>query len=287
MVVRPFAALVALALIAGCSDAPADADNALAEAAAQVEVEATSTTGVIRGVVVDDAIRPLSGVLVVLTATGQNATTNEAGAFGFEGLEAGTHFLTAGRDGYTTVQQSVEVVAGVGDPEATRIMLAAIPRGIPSIESLTSVIFVSGSGWVAGVGGVTVGGAGVLGDGGNWNFQVDISPNGTVAQTELVWDMTTPLGAEGRASGGTYAGDDGIDTDTVTGPSPLVMRANATEEGGTADNVYYSFYAWPSGGLPAGLQFNQKVDAYVNVFHNFLPDEGWTFYADGAHQLPP
>lgn len=272
---------------AGCSDDPqADAD-ALAEAeraANALNVKATSTTGVIRGVVVDQTIKPLAGALVVLANPAQNTTTTDAGVFAFEGLDAGTYFLTASLEDHTTVQQSVEVVAGVDTPDAVRVMLMSVPRGVPSITSLTAVMFISGSGWVDGVGGVTAGGAGVMD--GNWNFEVEIPLNGTVAQTELVWDMTTPLGENGRAGGGTYNDNDGVDTDTVTGPSPLIMRANATEGSDTANNVYYSFYAWPSAGIPAGFHFNQKVDCYVNVFYNFMPDEGWSFVEDGPHAVP-
>lgn len=292
----PVASILVLlsAVFAGCSDAPeADADS-LAEAeraAAELQVKATETTGVIRGFVVDGAIRPLGGALVLLANTDKNTTTSAEGAFAFEGLEAGTYFLTASLEDYATVQQSVEVVAGVSNPEAVRVLLAEIPRGEPSITSVQAIIYVSGSGWVSapdpvGENGVTVGGGGVLGDGGNWQFEVEIPVNGTVAQTELVWDMTTALGAEGRGSGGAYDDNDGVDTATYAGPSPLVMRANATEGTDTANNVYYSFYAWPSSGLPVGFQFNQKVDAYVNVFYNFRPDDGWSFVADGPHSVP-
>ena len=276
-----------VSMLAGCSaegDPEADALAEAERAARELDVEATDTTGVIRGVVVDQSITPLAGAFVDLANTGMNTTTTEAGVFAFEGLEAGTYFLTATLLDYTTVQQSVEVVAGVDDPDAVRVMLQAVPRGIPSITSLTAVIFLSGSGWVDGVGGVTV--SSLTGEG-NFFFEVEIPPNGTVAQTELVWDPTTPLGAEGRPGGGTYSGNDDIDTDSFAGTSPLIMRANATDEGGdTADNVRYDFYAWPSSGLPAGFQFNQKIDAYVNVFYNFRPNDGWTFVADGPHPLP-
>lgn len=269
--------------LAGCAGEP-PADDALADAAKAVDAKATPTTGIIRGVVIDDALRPIVGASVVLQSQNRNTTTNDAGAFGFDGLEAGTYFLQASKQDYTTVQQSAEVQAGVGNPPVVKILIAAIPRPIPMIEALTATIFISGSGWVDQVGGVTVGGAGVFD--GNWNFEVAISPNGTVAQTELVWDMTTPLGAEGRAGGGTYNGDDSMDTATHRGPSPLIMQANATDEDETADNVYYDFYAWPSAGLPAGFQFNQKVEAYIHVFHNFRPNEGWQFGRDGEHPLP-
>jgi hypothetical protein len=285
--------LLSFVALAGCSsdgDPEADALAEAERAAAELQVEATDTTGVIRGVVVDQAVRPLAGALVVLANSQMNATTSEAGVFAFEGLEAGTYFLTASLADYTTVQQSVDVIAGVDNPEAVKILLAAIPRAAPAVVTQASVIFISGSGWLqapspVGGTGVTVGGAGVLGDG-NWNFEVEVAPNGTIAQTELIWDMTTPLGENGRASGGTYEGNDGVHTETHTGPSPLVMRANATEGTETSDNVYYSFYAWPIAAAPFGFQFNQKVDVFVTVFYNFMPSEGWTFVEDGPYPVP-
>lgn len=274
--------LVGMAL-AGCAG-DAETNDELAEAAKTVDAKATSTTGVIRGVVVDDALRPIIGAKVALQSQNRNTTTNDAGAFGFDGLEAGTYFLQASKPDYTSVQQSAEVQAGVDNPPVVKILLAAIPRATPLIEALTATIFVSGSAWAAG-GGVTAGGFGVFD--GNYNFEVAITPNGTVAQTELVWDATTPLGEVARAAGGTYAGNDGVDTGVTTGPSPLVMQANATEGDETADNVYYSFWGYDSAGLPGGLHVNQKVDAYIHVFHNFRPNDGWQFGRDGEHPLPP
>lgn len=287
------ALLVTMLALAGCSDEPAAEETPqlqeAVQAAQQVEVQATAKTGVIRGVVVDDALRPLAGALVSVTGVEQNKTTNDLGVFAFQDLEPGTYFLTASMVDYTTVQQSVEVVAGVDNPEAIKILLAAIPRATPFIEALNAMIFISGSGWVElpGVGGtgITVGGAGVLSSG-NWNFEVEIQPNGTVAQTELNWDPTSPLGENGRAAGGTYDGNTGIDTAIVTGAAPLAIRANATEGEDTADNVYYSFYAWASAGTPVGFAFNQQVDVFVHVFHNFLPNDGWLFSRDGEHPIP-
>jgi hypothetical protein len=217
--------------------------------------------------------------------TDGSALSNDDGAFGFDGLEPGTYFLLVSAQDFATVQQSADVVAGVSDPAPLRVMLLALPRLEKSIETLQVQMFISGSGWVAGVGGVTAGGLGVLE--GNFAFGQDITPNGTVAQTEFVWTKTSEMGTTAMASGGTYAGDDDVETDSWTGPSPLVSRVNATEGGDTADQVAYSFWAWPTDPLPAGVHANQAVDVFINVFHNFRPDEGWTFASDGAHPLPP
>src|SRR5687767_10257567 len=66
----------------------------------ELELEATATTGVIRGIVVDEAIRPVAGAEVGTTlpdgAGARNTTSADDGAFGFDGLPPGTYFLTIG-----------------------------------------------------------------------------------------------------------------------------------------------------------------------------------------------
>jgi hypothetical protein len=246
-------------------------------------VQATPTTGVIRGIVVDQAVHPIVGANVTLTNPPQTVTTNDAGAFGFEDLEPGTYFFKVDHKGYSQIQASAEVVAGEGSPAPVRIQMVAVQQETPFVESLHAILFLTWSGWVTGVGGVTVGN--LLGDG-NYNFRLDITPNGTVAQTELVWEPTTPLGAEALSSGGTYHGNDAVETGVWTGPSPLVMVTNATGANATANSVYFDFYAWPSSPLPVGMHVNQQADAFINIFHNFRPNPGWTFTRDGEYPPP-
>src|SRR5688572_21074791 len=98
-------------LLAGCTgggDGPPPADEPVDFS--NLELEATETTGVIRGVVVDDAIRPLANATVTLVSDGdRTATTTDSGTFGFEQVPPGTHFLTVSRFRYLDQQQSVDV----------------------------------------------------------------------------------------------------------------------------------------------------------------------------------
>src|SRR5688572_24479115 len=99
--------LLALALLApllaGCSgggDEPAGPD----------EVQATPTTGILRGVVVDAAIRPMAGVKVsvpVPDGSVRNSTTVDDGAFAFAGLEPGAYVVRAQKLGYLDASVSV------------------------------------------------------------------------------------------------------------------------------------------------------------------------------------
>jgi hypothetical protein len=116
--------LLAASALAGCSGKAAAPSSG--QPGADLGLQATSTTGVIRGVVVDDAIRPLAGVAVTATAQGRTATTNTtaAGAFGFQGLAPGTYFVKAHKAGFHDAQTSTEVKAGVSDPAPVKVTLA-------------------------------------------------------------------------------------------------------------------------------------------------------------------
>src|SRR5919108_5926815 len=97
-------------------------------------LEATKTTGVIRGLVVDEAIAPLAGAAVTATGagvTGLELVTGDDGLFGFDGLDPGVYFLQASKPGYQNVQVDVEVVAGEDKPAPERLILLADPTTAP------------------------------------------------------------------------------------------------------------------------------------------------------------
>ena len=119
---RVWVTAVAIALmLAGCAEEtpePIEEDFTLEE-----DLEATETTGVIRGVVVDSAIVPIVGATITISTTGQSTATNEDGAFGFDGLEPGTYFFEVTKLGYAPVQQSADVEAGVAQPPVVRVQM--------------------------------------------------------------------------------------------------------------------------------------------------------------------
>ena len=122
-----FACVVAL-LLAGCSAKPAP--TATLQDAAPVpeqDLKATATTGVIRGVVVDEGVRPLAGVTLSLMSEGKTMATNSTatGGFGFQGLKPGTYFVKAHKLSYHDQQVSAEVKAGDSTPAITKIGMAA------------------------------------------------------------------------------------------------------------------------------------------------------------------
>ncbi|MEA3165488.1 MAG: Carboxypeptidase regulatory-like domain, partial [Thermoplasmata archaeon] len=125
--------LVTGAALAGCSSggAPAAPDEP-----GPTGLVATSTTGVIRGVVVDDAIRPLPNATVQARGPAEanrTALTDADGFFGFEGLAPGTWFVSGAKLAYQDAQQSVEVLAGVAEPPVVKLQLVFVPSKAPFV----------------------------------------------------------------------------------------------------------------------------------------------------------
>jgi Ca-activated chloride channel family protein len=84
--------------------------------------------GVISGVVVDSAARPVAGALVTLR-TSQRAlrstTTTGTGEFRFEGIENGAYTVAVAKDGFTT--QTASVVLGATAASPIRLVLRSSP----------------------------------------------------------------------------------------------------------------------------------------------------------------
>jgi len=126
-------ALVAIALLAaGCAGNATDTSSSTVGAGAPT-LTVDQQNGGIRGVVVDAAITPVAGAKVAM-ANGQTTKTDKAGLFTFSGLKPGDYFFTASKAGYTTVQSSATVVAGVADPPIVKVEIDLIPGKQPYIE---------------------------------------------------------------------------------------------------------------------------------------------------------
>lgn len=217
--------LLAAVAMAGCTSdgEPANDESNLDG----IDVTATQNTGVVRGVVVDAAIRPLAGAAVSLLlpdADPMKATSNDAGAFGFSDVPPGTYFVEAGKPGYITVRQSVEVVAGVDTPPAIKLLLESDPASLPFIEvyqwngfiecsfSLVIVRFAACSGV------------------GNDNFLVEypLSAAPDWVQSEMVWESTQALGDEMQLSITDFSGPVQVRINASAGPSPVLVTVNKT-----------------------------------------------------------
>lgn len=286
MVVQRACLVAALVLLAGCSDGPggdgATVDD-LERAAQDIDVDATPTTGIIRGFVVDAAITPIGNVTVAIPNLNRTTATNDQGGFGFEGLEPGTHFLFASHPAFTSVQQSVEVVAGDQDPKSVRIMLVAVASGEPYVVPSQHTVFIQSSTAAAGIS-LTVGvQAGPI-QNSLFSFGDEVGPNATVAQAELHWDPAAPTASSLQLDYASSAGDEEVASARQLGVKPLVARVNATDGSTSADFV---------GGVmtadrtpPVNVFVNQAVEIYVHVFYNFVPRDDWQFGRDGEYPVP-
>lgn len=317
-------ATVLALLLAGCAGNPPAPGEDEPEADFG-GVEATDTTGVIRGIVIDEAIRPIAGVLVNLTTGQANKTTGDDGAFAFDGLEPGTYFLTASKFGFESIQTSVDVVAGEDEPAIVKVQLVSIPSQQPYLDTISRSGFIS---FGASIGITSVGTtinpdlAEQLGDESIWHVDFDQTP--WWAQGELVWQHSQPAGGMliwEMVQGGT----NNFRGYRETAESPALAYWNGTvlareTENVTDQGIDYRFFGGPHpllapgagivperpSGHPActtfptivlgdrslcsfgyGLTFQQKAEAYIHNFYNYAPPEGWRFTADGAPEVPP
>lgn len=119
--------LLVAATLAGCGSKPASDDPVPGEDVA---------AGVLRGIVVDTAVRPLAAVQLAVQA-GDAARTTESladGSFRFEGLAPGAYIVKASKPGYFDVQVSAEVT-GEALPPLTRISMEPNPSTKPFVDS--------------------------------------------------------------------------------------------------------------------------------------------------------
>ncbi|MEA3142798.1 MAG: Carboxypeptidase regulatory-like domain [Thermoplasmata archaeon] len=130
-------ALLAGLALAGCSGKATDAPTG-GSIPDPGEVQATDTTGGVRGVVVDQAIRPIKAahVSVGSASLSKNVTTDASGTFVVNGLPAGTYIVKGTHPLYSTVQQAVEVQAGVKNPAPIKLQLTQKVSDRPYMTTL-------------------------------------------------------------------------------------------------------------------------------------------------------
>lgn len=276
-VVHVVAGLLVSALLAGCAgEAPASTEGTPVPESIQ-EVEVTKTTGAIRGIVYDETITPITGVLVVI-AGGANTTTDDDGAFVFTGLEPGDYFITASKLGYTTIQQSTTVVAGVADPAITKILLAADAATRPYVEVLPWAAFLQcGAYIVAG----SVNPCFLTGSDNVHTFEFGGGRIPDYLLLEAVWEGTQPLGNNLWIMTLEANGQDR----EANGESNLFVNATKDQiiaaygEDATAIQVRL-FPGVADDGTPTVVT-NQKYDIYVSYFYGFTPRADYLFALEG------
>lgn len=272
------AALLAVGL-AGCSKDAASTggdDEALFDDAETL----TTGKGAIRGVVVDPSIAPVPDAVVVLVGSDAQTVTDENGAFRIVDVEPGNHFLEVSKPGWTTVQQSTAVEAGVERPPILKILLERRPGAEPRAETFTVEGFIQcGAGTP-----LTIHECPGLNDQDKSQVTIPFAGGPQHLQAEVLWESTQPAGEQLYLIVKTCGdpcdwGFDGRFSEGVM-DSPHVAR---TQGNFTAGNLG----VWASPGGPAngtGVALDQAFMVYGTFFHNIDdPVEDWTFHEDGAY----
>jgi hypothetical protein len=302
-------AVLCLASLAGCVGSGGGSGTSGGDAG--VRVQATETTGVIRGVVVDAAIKPLAKAVVTVKAGAKTLTneTNGNGGFGFSGLEPGTYFVVATKSGYIGSQTSVEVVANQNDPPSARITLqadasfvkpyATVEKHVGFIECTTSVLVTCGAPNL-------LTGQEITSDAFTWDQY--FADNATVIQTEMAWTSSQALSPKlylemELLDGGCKSG---ALVNNSMGESPIMTRvdvakvlAETKDAIGSACPIYYSVFSGAITGTPClppappinnfcfGVTVEQKFEVYMVEFHGFRPTAAYRFVTDGPPKAPP
>jgi hypothetical protein len=307
------ALLLASAVLAGCSSG----DGKKAEPKQDFQdlgLQASETTGVLRGVVVDSAIRPVAGASVHIAGPSQgNTTTNAEGLFGFSQLPPGTYFVRAAKPGYNETQTSADVVAGVAEPPIVKVLMTPDPTTAPYVSTYIFEGFIECSGSFVAAGFAACSAAGFPNDKFIVSYPLDKPPQWV--QSEAVWESTQAV-SPGLDVVYSYQGETVLLTNYVEarGPSPLVLQANATLAAsagtglGNGTDLLIRVFNEPVDGTrpndpvggddcvdrPAlggcatgvGVTIEQAFNIVTNVFYGFAPDPAWRYTVDGPHPAP-
>lgn len=188
------AGLLLASAVAGCSGA-GGRDPAAGVDFSGLGLEATDATGILRGVVVDAAVRPVAGVRIDARGPGGAAsvsTSNAQGAFGLDGLAPGDWFVAANKSGYRPAQASARVEAGVGEPPVVKLLLEADPATAPYVNAFTFDGFLECSFRAVVIGYALC--SGTANDRFAQNYTPDSVPDWW--QSEMVWESTQAFGSE-------------------------------------------------------------------------------------------
>ena len=295
-------AVLGLFLLAGCSNGGGK-DAAQEQAFEELGAEATKTTGILRGVVVDDAIRPIAGASILLRggdSGDQRMATNEQGLFAFDGLAPGSYLVSASKGGYVPAQGSSDVVAGVNDPPILKLLLQ--PDASFKAPYFEQYVF---DGFIE----CSFGAAVDAGDYGVENacsesvqdvqpfvnsqtfVQYQLSGSPAWVQSETVWESTQ---AASRSLNHNFAYPDEDELDGwadlgVDGPSPLLntMDADTAAKYSPDGTLTIRMFPWTDEYPGPIIALQQRFTVVTTIFYGYEPPMGWLAASGDAVPQPP
>lgn len=257
--------VVCLLAFAGCADSSEPVDEPLV----------TNETGLIRGVVVDASITPVTGADVQILG-GDNATTDADGAFLFPGLSPGSYQLRVSKEGFFSVQQAVQVEAGNANPDVAKFLLERDVLASPFVEEVVFEGFVGQAFTVAGA---------RAGNSDAPDIIYERVPD--FMQVEMTWESTQALGDGMEITLIAFEANSttGDGFAVVRGESPIHVNADKAtllEKKVGGDNLISpAIFSYPNGAAPVSLTVDQPFTLFMHHFYAMTPPEGWTFVADG------
>lgn len=315
---RPTALLSSLvllaALLAGCAGGGGGADEPTAGDFDDLGLEATSTTGILIGVVVDQAIRPVPDVDITVTKPDGGELTDKtdaSGRFAFSALPPGGYVVKARHPQFTPQQASTVVEAGVAEPPVLRILMERLfsqapftelikfdgyiacgysfPVGSTCVNDYTRIV----GGTVPGCEGGCLRQYNVSQQGGNIReYQSVIGPGWQQIVFETVWDpslegtspeMTISVSYFTRPNAAHFFAG-------TSAPSPLRLQVDLGDESPPGQNNADGepafigpegrpdlFVFFNNGGGAGSYTVNQPFRAFQTAFYYGLPPEGWAF----------
>jgi hypothetical protein len=296
---------MAVLLLAGCAAANKPS----------VDPAAVPGTAALSGVVVDDAIRPLSGAHVFLDGAGPNATTGADGTFRFPSVEPGAHVVRAVKSGFADGVTQVDVRLGAPG-EVVKIVLVADASSIAyadvqKIEGYVECGTDTFNSYFAACGSGNVGSFIVCAQTGvcNGNVSADryitiqkFDRTPTFLAVEVSWTSTQALGSSFSVWLGSatkqqlefYPSTPDV-WNITEGPSPLYGTMNATmlQQAGIGKDSWFlsQTFAGDSGvtqGVTGmGVVVQQRFQMFLTSLYGYTPPADWRFVTSGAPPPPP
>ena len=276
MVRVPGTAVVAASLaaailaLAGCAEPAAETTTVGLGDGTEVEL---ADEGALSGVVVDEAIRPLSGVIVEVLGYSLQAVTDDTGLFAVEELPPGLYTLSANATGYLATQTTVEVK--VGETAKVRIVLPTDTTPKPFHTTVKYDGFnQAGNGLVSQAYELFVNEtAGVPFDSCACQFYYTLEQPADTHIVEVEWEpsVDNPTGD----SSGYWAiwDDDGGDYQDDGCDNPCLGRIDGFFP---AESQRFHIDIWLDSDW---VQVNQAFTVYLTLFYNGQAPEDWSFVA--------